>query len=346
MWKDRNRSSHGTLLGFCELTHDLRPKDNRSSVVICDDDTSAAASRLTRRCFYHPEELLMTPLRKRMLEDMQIRNLTPRTQQIYTYEVQRFACYFSKSPELLGPQHIRAYQAYLVNKRHLAPNTMAIVSAALRFLFNVTLKKSWSFDEAIPQPKKPKILPVILSPEEVQRFLACISQPEPHAILSVCYAAGLRIGEALALKPAHIDSQRMIIRVVQGKGQQDRNVMLSVRLLELLRQWYRRARPQIWLFPGQPPSQPLSPDAVRSACEHARQRSGITKPIRPHLLRHAFAVHLLERGTDLRTIQLLLGHCSLSTTARYLRLATSQICSTISPLDLLPQPPPNTPEHA
>jgi site-specific recombinase XerD len=166
----------------------------------------------------------------------------------------------------------------------------------------------------------------------------------------VCYAAGLRVSEAVALKPTDIDSQRMTIRVTQGKGQKDRDVMLSEQLLVILRDWYRAARPTKWMFPGVIPGSHITRLGINDACSLGLQRSGLSKPVTPHSMRHAFATHLLEYGTDLRTIQLLLGHRSLSTTARYLRLAVSKVCATRSPLDLLPQPlpppePPKAPEH-
>jgi len=177
-----------------------------------------------------------------------------------------------------------------------------------------------------------------LSPEEVVQFLGCIESTKHRAILTTCYAAGLRISEVVCLKTDDVDSQRMVIRVDQGKGQKDRYVMLSPTLLEILRTWWRVSKPRHWLFPGDFPDSPISTSAVELACKKARRLSGIRKPITPHLLRHGFAVHLLESGTDVRTIQLLLGHRSLATTARYLRIATSKVCSTSSPLDLLPHP--------
>lgn len=289
----------------------------------------------------------MTPLRQRMIEDMQIRNLTPGTQKCYLNQIARFASHFNRSPHVLNPEAIRDYQVHLAQERKLSASSLTITTAALRFLYTVTLKKDWDIQRVIPAAKKPKKLPVILSPEEVQRFLNAIKSPKVRTILSVCYGAGLRISEAVALKPVDIDSQRMTIRVEQGKGQRDRYVMLSVRLLTMLREWYRLARPQgPWLFPGYG-SGHVTAQNVGKSCENIRQRSGVTKPVSPHLLRHAFAVHLLERGTDLRVIQLLLGHRSLSTTAHYLRLATSKVCATRSPLDLLPSPvkpePPKAP---
>jgi integrase len=194
------------------------------------------------------------------------------------------------------------------------------------------------FEEVIPAPKLPQKLPVVLSPEEVMRFLGCINSTKHRAILTTCYAAGLRISEAVRLKTDDIDSQRMVIRVDQGKGQKDRYVMLSPVLLEILRAWWRVNKPRHWLFPGDLPGQHITTFPVLWACHKARKISGIRKVITPHSLRHGFAVHLLESGTDVRSIQLLLGHRSLATTARYLRIATSKVCSTSSPLDLLPRP--------
>jgi integrase/recombinase XerD len=193
-------------------------------------------------------------------------------------------------------------------------------------------------------------LPVVLSPEEVLQFLACVTSRKHRAILTACYAAGLRISEAVALTPAAIDSKRMVLRVEQGKGQKDRYVMLSPKLLEILRDWWRLERPEYWLFPGDKSGGHITTNAVALQCRHARRTCKIPKPITPHSLRHAFAVHLLESGTDVRTIQLLLGHRSLSTTAKYLRIATSKVCSTSSPLDLLPRPvsmqvQPTPPQH-
>jgi integrase/recombinase XerD len=292
----------------------------------------------------------MTFLRQRMTEDMQVRNLAPNTQTSYVQQVSQFARHFDKSPELLGPEDIRAYQIYLTNERKLATGSVLIAVAALRFLYKVSLKKDWTFEDVIPAPKKPEKLPVILSPEEVLQFLGCVGSPKHRAILTSCYAAGLRISESVHLRATDIDSQRMVIRVDQGKGRKDRYVMLSPKFLETLRSYWRAVRPKDWLFEGDIPGQPITTSSVELACRKARQLSRLRKPITPHSLRHAFAVHLLEAGTDVRTIQLLLGHRSLATTARYLRLATSKVCSASSPLDLLPcpipvEPEPTTPQH-
>ena len=292
----------------------------------------------------------MTSLRQRMTEDMQVRNLALNTQTCYVQQVSLFARHFDKSPEQLGPEDIRAYQVYLTNERKLATGSVLIAVAALRFLYKVSLKKDWTFEDVIPAPKKPQKLPVIPSPEEVVRFLGSVRSPRNRAILTSCYAAGLRISECIHLKATDIDSQRMVIRVDQGKGHKDRYVMLSPKLLETLRSYWKAVRPKDWLFEGDIPGQPINRSSVELACQKACQLPGNRKSITPHSLRHAFAVHLLESGTDVRTIQLLLGHRSLATTARYLRIATSKVCSASSPLDLLPrpiavEPEPATPQH-
>ena len=280
----------------------------------------------------------MTALRQRMLEDMQIRNLASATQRTYVEQVSRFARHFGRSAALLGPEEIRTYQVYLTTEKHLAPRSIIIAIAALRFLYTVTLQKPWSVQAVLPAPKTATTLPVVLSPAEVVQFLDCVKAPNHRTILTTCYAAGLRISEAVRLTIPAIDSHRMVLRVEQGKGRKDRYVMLSPRLLEILRDWWRVSRSRPWLFPGHRPGEPLTTRAVNRACRKAHRRCRILKPITPHSLRHAFAVHLLETGTDVRTIQLLLGHRSLETTARYLCVATNKICSTASPLDLLPRP--------
>ena len=293
------------------------------------------------------ESPIMTPLRQRMTEDLQVRNLARNTQTSYLQQVSLFARHFNKSPELLGPEDIRTYQVYLTNEKKLAPGSIIIAVSALRFLYKVSLHKNWSFQDLIPAPKQPQKLPVVLSPEEVLQFLGCLGNTKHRAILTTCYAAGLRISEAVHLRPTDIDRQRMVIRVEQGKGQKDRYVMLSPKLLETLRTYWRAVRPQGgWLFEGDVSGKPITRNAVELACRKARRLSRIRKPITPHSMRHGFAVHLLESGTDLRTIQLLLGHRSLATTARYLRIATSKVCSASSPLDLLPRPVPVEPAPA
>jgi site-specific recombinase XerD len=278
----------------------------------------------------------ITPLRQRMIDDMRIRNLADNTQSAYLQQVIAYAEHFHRSPDELGLEAIRAYQLYLIQTRKLSPSSVSVATGALRFLYKVTLKRDWAIDE-IPMPKRPFKLPVILSREEVMHFLESIDSVKHRAILMTAYAAGLRVSEAIHLKVTDIDSQRMMLRVDQGKGRKDRYIMLSPRLLEVLRDYWKTLRPLLWLFPGDLIGQPITRCAVELACQKAHRASGIAKPITPHSLRHAFATHLLESGTDIRTIQLLLGHRSLATTSRYLKVATSTVCATTSPFDCLPQ---------
>ena len=286
----------------------------------------------------------MTPLRQRMLEDMGIRNFAENTQLSYLQQVSLYARYFDRSPDELGPEQVRAYQVHLTKTRKLSPSSIGTATAALRFLYKVTLKQNWAPDD-IPMPKKPFKLPVIVSPEEVMHFLDSVASLKHRTILTTAYAAGLRVSEAAHLRVTDIDSKRMVLRVDQGKGRRDRDVMLSPRLLEELRSYWKVARPKTWLFPGDIPGRPITRNAVELACRKAHRAAGVRKPITPHSLRHAFATHLLEAGTDLRKIQLLLGHRSLATTSRYLKVATSTVCATTSPFDLLPKvdPPPHAP---
>jgi site-specific recombinase XerD len=250
-----------------------------------------------------------------MIEDMQVRNLSPSTRDTYLLQVSLFARHFRKSPALLGPEELRSYQVYLTNHKKLAPSSIHIAVAALRFLYKITLKQQWSFEEVLPAPKMPDTLPSVLSRDEVRHFLGCVESLKHRVILTSCYAAGLRISEAVNLKTSDIDSQRMVIRVVQGKGHKSlprcrpgtATSCSRRKLLDTLRDYWRIVRPKEWLFRGYL-DRPITRHAVGVACREAQRRSGLAKPVTPHSLRHAFAVHLLEAGTDVRTIQLLLGH--------------------------------------
>jgi site-specific recombinase XerD len=279
-----------------------------------------------------------------MIEDMQIRNLTPNTQRVYVANVLRFACHFRKSPDLLGPTEIRTYLLHLTRERRLASSSIIVTVSALRFFYTVTLKRRWVVEDDIPAGHQAKKLPVVLSKEEVARFLGAVDNLKHRMVLTVCYATGLRISEAIHLTPAAIDGKRMVIRVEQGKGRKDRYVMLPPTLLDMLRDYWKRTHPGEWLFPGRSPGQPVHPLTINLTCREVARQCGIGKPVAPHALRHAFAVHLLEAGTDLRTIQLLLGHRNLSTTAQYLMIATSTVCATTSPLESLSVLVPTVPD--
>ena len=277
----------------------------------------------------------MAPLRQRMLEDMRIRNLSVNTQKRYVDRIAAFAKHFGKSPDLLGAEEVRAYQVHLAQDKKVASSTMNVTVCALRFLYQVTLQRRWAIDR-INFARTGRKLPVVLSPEEVIQFFQAIQGMKYRAVLITAYAAGLRISEVTRLKVIDIDSKRMAIRVEQGKGQKDRYVMLSPRLLTLLREYWKEYRPSPWLFPGRRPDRPIAPASVRQVCREAGLASGLTTRVTPHLLRHSFATHLLEAGTDLRKIQVLLGHRSPACTARYTHVAIQNIQQTQSPLENLP----------
>lgn len=278
----------------------------------------------------------LTPLRQRMIDDMTVRRMSMGTQQQYISACARFAAHFHKSPEYLGLDHIRAYQVYLVREKQVAWSTLNIHVCALRFLYRVTLGKDWAVQHIV-YARLPKKLPEVLSLEEVERFLEPIGNIKHRAMLVVAYAAGLRLMEVASLKVSSIDSQRMVIRVENGKGGKDRYVMLAPSLLLLLREYWKAVRPQNWLFPGGIPGQHITGGGLAAACRKAWQSSGLRKKVTVHTLRHTFATHLLEDGSNIRVIQVLLGHSSLSTTAIYTHVATSTVCATRSPLELLPK---------
>jgi len=275
----------------------------------------------------------MSPLRRRMIEDMTVRNLSPATQRSYVHAVARFGRFFGRSPDRLSLEDVRAFQVHLVAGGTSWPALNQTV-CALRFLYGVTLKRA-ELPERIPYARTPRKLPVVLSADEVVRFLEAVPSLKARAALTTACAAGLRASEAASIKVADIDSARMVIRVEQGKGGRDRYVMLSPQLLGILRSYWRLARPAHWLFPGRDPEHPINPTVLHAACRSACAASGLGKRVTVHTLRHSFATHLLEAGTDIRIIQALLGHSSLNTTARYTQVATSTIRGTPSPLDRL-----------
>src|SRR6516164_382834 len=271
--------------------------------------------------------------RARMIEDMAVRNLSPATQQSYLNAVSKFSRYFGRSPDRLDLEDVHAFQVHLVATGISWPALNQIV-CALRFFYGVTLGQD-TVPERITYARQPSKLPVVLSTDEVVRFLEAIPSLKSRAALTTVYAAGLRVSEVVLLKIADIDSQRMVIRVEQGKGGKDRYVMLSPQLLRILRTYWRLARPKRWLFPGRDDERPLVPNVLHAACRSACAAAGLSKQVTVHTLRHTFATHLLESGADVRIIQVLLGHASLASTARYTRVATKTISNTPSPLDRL-----------
>jgi integrase/recombinase XerD len=273
----------------------------------------------------------MSPLRRRMIEDMTIRKFAPKTQHDYLQRVKNFAAYLGRSPDTASSEDVRRYQLHLTASGIGIPTINQTVST-LRFFFKVTLGRP-DLVERTTFVREPRKLPVVLSPEEVARLLDAAPGLKYKAALSVAYGAGLRVSEVVALKVSDIDSKRMIIRVEQGKGRKDRYVMLSPHLLELLRAWYKAARPQGWLFPGRARVQPMTTRQLNRACHAAANMAEISKPVSMHTLRHSFATHLLEQNIDIRVIQVLLGHAKLDTTALYTRVATKTIQQVMSPLD-------------
>ena len=281
----------------------------------------------------------ISPLRQRLIEDMAIRRLGPKTQHEYIRRVKGFADFLGRFPAKATAEDVHRYQLRLASIGATV-STVNATASALRFFFKVTLKRSDLADEVV-SVREPRRLPVVLSPEEVGRLLAATTNLKQKAALSLTYATGLRASEVISLKLTDIDRDRMVIRVEQGKGKKDRYVILSPNLLELLREWWRVARKKGWMPPGQPwlfpgyRGQHISARHLHRLVRMAAARAGITKRVGVHTLRHSFATHLLEQKTDIRVIQVLLGHKKLDTTALYTRVAISALGQVTSPLDLL-----------
>jgi integrase/recombinase XerD len=273
----------------------------------------------------------MSPLRRRMIEDMTIRKFGAKTQHDYVQRIKKFAAFLGRSPETASFEDVRRFLLHLATRGVGVPTRNQNVTT-LRFFFRVTLGRR-DIVEHTTFIREPRKLPVVLSPEEVARLLNAAPGLKYKAALSVAYGAGLRAAEVVSLKVSDIDSKRMLIRVEQGKGRQDRNAMLSPHLLELLRTWWRAGRPQGWLFPGQNPVNPMTTRQLNRACHAAAEAAGIEKNVSLHTLRHSFATHLLEQNTDIRVIQVLLGHAKLENTALYTRVATKTIQQVMSPLE-------------
>ena len=276
----------------------------------------------------------MSELRRQMQGDLRVRNYAERTQAIYIRRVAEMAMHFGRSPDTLGREEIRGYLRYLKEERDVSRSSFKQTVGALRFLYRVTLDRPELLSH-IPYPREKRRDPVVLSQDEVGRLLKALENLKHRALAMTLYAGGPRISEVLGLEVRDIDSDRMVITVRHGKGDKDRQVVLSVVLLETLRAYCRMYRPRTWLFDGQIPGQPLTSRAVQRVIRVAGERAGITKRVTPHVLRHSYATHLLEAGTDLRMIQTLLGHRSLQSTAIYTHVATVRLRSIKSPLDAL-----------
>jgi site-specific recombinase XerD len=279
-----------------------------------------------------------------MIDDMTARRFKEKVQKDYVRHVRTFAAFLGRSPDTATSEDLRRFQLHMAKQQIGAPTINSAI-AALRFFFIVTLERP-DLVRPLRIVTEPRKAPVVLSREEVVRLLEAAPGLKYKAALSVAYGAGLRVSEVANLKVSDIDSERMTLRVEQGKGQRDRTVMLSPRLLELLRQWWKAARPQVWLFPGQNPINPVTARQINRAVAAAKDLAGISKRVSPHTLRHSFATHLLEQGADIRVIQVLLGHAKLETTALYTRVAVSTIRDVESPLDRLSLNPTKRPPPA
>ena len=275
----------------------------------------------------------ISPLRQRMIDDMTARRLSEATQKDYVRNVRNFTAFLGRSPDTATSEDLRRFQLHMAQQQ-VSPWSINAAIAALRFFFTVTLEKP-DLVRPLRIVNEPRKAPVVLSQEEVARLLEAAPGLKYKAALSVAYGAGLRVSEVANLKVSDIDSERMTLRVEQGKGQRDRYVMLSPQLLELLRDWWRASRPQVWLFPGQNPINPMTPRQLNRAVHAAKDLAGISKRVSPHTLRHSFATHLLEQGVDIRVIQVLLGHAKLETTALYTRVAVNTVRDIKSPLERL-----------
>ena len=278
----------------------------------------------------------MTELRQKMIRDMQLRRLSPRTQETYLAAVAALAKHFKQSPDLISKEQVEDYLLYLLNERKLAWSSVDVHANGLQFFFRVTLGRPNVF--LLPPRQHAQRLPEVLSGSELERLFAAVDNLKHRVMLMVAYAGGLRLGELIHLKVTDIDSSRMMIRVEQGKGNKDRYTLLSKRLLNELRAYWKAYQPKTWLFPGKTPDKPLSESAVQKAIIVAKAKAGIRKSGGIHALRHCFGTHLLEAGIDLRTIQVLMGHRSIQTTARYTRITAHKIRFTPSPFDLLSRP--------
>jgi integrase len=288
------------------------------------------------RFFFYPSARSMGQLRDRMEQDLKLKGVSPATIRNYLLYCRKFAAFYMRSPEELGAAEVRAFLLHQIEVEQLAYASYRQVYAALKFLFSVTLGRPGDVSR-IPFPKRqPSSLPKVLTVAELTAFFAALRKPKYRALFMTCYAAGLRLGEACHLRVEDIDSQRMVLRVRAGKGGKERLTVLSPRLLEVLRAYWRLAKPRSWLFPGATPSRSVALDTARSVFHRARTQAGLPLGYSPHSLRHSFATHLLDAGTDLVLIQSLLGHRSIETTSHYTHVSLARLQQVTSPLDRLP----------
>jgi integrase/recombinase XerD len=280
------------------------------------------------------KDLLMTPLRQRMIDDLRLRNFAPRTIDSYVQHVAWFARFHGRSPDQLDWEHVRAYQLHLIKDKAVSWGHFNVAVCALRFFYGVTLGRPWPVTH-LPFAKRPRKLPCVLSGSEILRFLQCAQQLRQRVLFLTLYATGLRVSEATHLQVTDIDSARLVLHVRQGKGRKERLLPVDPTLLALWRTYWRACRPRPWLFPGASATQPWSAQSVAHVCRRVARRAGLHKPVTPHTFRHSFATHHLETGTDLRTLQVLLGHSLLKTTALYTHVSQTHLQAATHPLELL-----------
>lgn len=276
------------------------------------------------------------PVRIRMIEEMRVRNLSTETQRSYVHYVEDFARHYNTSPMNLGLDEIRNYRLHLLDVKLLSPQSVNCFVAAVKFLYTQVLDMPWKAED-LPYAKTPIKLPVVLTTEEIDTFFSAVGILKHRAVLMLCYGSGLRIAEAVSLQVSDIDGKRRLVRVQAGKGGNDRYSLLSERMLTVLREYWKIQRPRTWLFPSFRPEEHIHPATIQQICRDACQIAGITKRVTPHVLRHSFATHLLENGTDTRVIQVLLGHRHIETTARYTSVTPRALANVESPYNYPPK---------
>ena len=279
-------------------------------------------------------DFIMGKLREQMKMDLKLKGYSPKTQTAYLGYMKKFVRYFGRSPAKMGEKEIREYLYHLITGKNLGDSSINSVYSALKFFYETTLCRDWNVAK-IPRRKTEKRLPVVLDGSEIKQLLAVTTNLKHRALLMTTYSAGLRVSETAHLKVCDVDSKRMQLRVAQGKGKKDRYALLSPVTLNLLRDYWRQYRPFSWLFPGRSPERPISTRSIQKVFKDAKRKAGIKKPATVHTLRHSFATHLLEAGTDIYRVQKLMGHTTPKTTAIYIHLRRQDLLKVVSPLDSL-----------